>query len=479
MKRMAILLGLAVFLTLSCVEKEQESQVLNISSTPCRQGNLKSSGFSDKVDVEFINKGAQITHYNFEVTCDFTTVDITHTFVNGVLNITQQGSPNQANCICYTDVSYTINGISQDEVNVIFINEVQVYCYNENYPIEIPFEDYSLAGTPCQWTMLNNDNDEVVVINSNEELNQYITCTSNDYPAIDFSKYTLLLAHGTASSSVVSLGCSRLQQISEQGYTMNVDIVLGNATVMSDWQTPIIINKMGQESNVELKINTGYTNNGQEIENPLTDLPWLKTIVDETVLVIQNGNPLSVSIYQCVYGNSETGFLVDKGNIKPFYNYNGEILCIMGGDAGETCSELNIVGKKLIWEIEKNILPNSCEFDNPLEDLPWLKAKVDETVLAIQNGTPQSVSIYRCVYGDSETGFLIDKGNIKPFYNCNGEILCIMGGDAGETCSELNIVGMKLIWEIKTVKIQKYENDKINQFVYLGIILSSSVRTKQ
>jgi hypothetical protein len=357
MKRIAILLGLAVFLTLSCVEKEQESQVSNVSSTPCRQSNLKSSGFSDKVDVEFTGKGVQITYYNFEVTCDFTTVNVSHTFVNGFLNITQQGSPNQANCICYTDVSYTINGISQDEVNVIFINRVQVYCYNENYPIEIPFEDYSLAGTSCQWTKLNNDNDEavnngeVVVINSNEELNQYVVCTDNGYPEIDFSKYTLLLAHGLGSSSVVSVGCSRLQQISKQGYTMNVDLVLGEATVMSPWQVPIIVDKIGKESNVELKVNTGFANNGQEVENPLTDLPWLKDIVDETVLAIQNGNPLSVSIYQCVYGNSETGFLVDIGNIKPFYNYNGEILCIMGGFVGETCSELNIVGKKLIWEI--------------------------------------------------------------------------------------------------------------------------------
>jgi hypothetical protein len=258
MKRIAILLGLAVFLTFSCVEKEQESQVSNVSSTPCQQSNLKSSGFSDKVDVEFTNESIQITYYNFKVTCDFTTVDVTHTFVNGVLNITQQGSPNQANCICYTDVSYTINGISQDEVNVIFINGVQVYCYNENYRIEISFKDYSLAGTSCQWTKFNNDNDEVVVINSNEELNRYVSCTDNDYPAIDFSKSTLLLTHGTGTSSVVSVGCSRLQQISEQGYTMNVDLVLGNATVMSPWQVPIIVDKWGEKSIVKLTVTIKY-----------------------------------------------------------------------------------------------------------------------------------------------------------------------------------------------------------------------------
>ena len=76
--------------------------------------------FSDKVDVEFTGKGVQITYYKFEVTCDFTTVNVTHTFVNGVLNIIQQGD-GDARCICYTDVSYTISGISKNQVNVIFI----------------------------------------------------------------------------------------------------------------------------------------------------------------------------------------------------------------------------------------------------------------------------------------------------------------------------------------------------------------------
>jgi len=132
MKKVAILLVLGVFLTVSCEKKEQEPQVSNVNFTPCKQEVLKSSKSSGNVEVDFTNNGVQIKYYNFEVSCDFTTVNVTHTFVNGVLNITQQGSPNQANCICYTDVSYTISGISQNEVNVIFINGVQVYCHNTN-----------------------------------------------------------------------------------------------------------------------------------------------------------------------------------------------------------------------------------------------------------------------------------------------------------------------------------------------------------
>ena len=129
MKRVVILLSLAVFLTVSCEKREIESQVSDVSFTPCQQTKATKS---EIVNVEFTNEGVQITYNNFVVTCDFTTVAVTHTFVNGVLNITQQGSPNQANCICYTNVSYTINGISKNEVNVIFINGEQVYCYNDD-----------------------------------------------------------------------------------------------------------------------------------------------------------------------------------------------------------------------------------------------------------------------------------------------------------------------------------------------------------
>ena len=154
MKKTAILLTIGVFLSVSCERTEQKSQVLDVSFTPCEQGKqqskLKSSELSSSVDVKFTGNGVQITYNDFVVTCDFTSVNVTHTLVNGVLNITQQAYPSQANCVCHTDVSYTVSGISQNEVNVIFINGVQVYCHNENtdsneeeedFPADIPYKE--------------------------------------------------------------------------------------------------------------------------------------------------------------------------------------------------------------------------------------------------------------------------------------------------------------------------------------------------
>ena len=194
------------------------------------------------------------------------------------------------------------------------------------------------------------------------------------------------------------------------------------------------------------------------MDNPLTDLPWLKAIVDgfEYDAVTLGYNP-HARIYQCAYTDG-VGFLLEMCVGCPdagysFRNCEGVVLCGGGGLSGEdNCSKLNIdfENKNLIWEFFKNDREdNSCKFENPLTDLLWLKEIIDEFNLWAQASLSLSIAIYQCQYGNAETGFLVDEGNTKPFYNCNGEIVCIMGGHAGETCSELNIVSEELIWAVE------------------------------
>ena len=198
MKKIAILLSLGAFLTVSCEKREQDTQVLNVNFTPCQQTKASGNELSDKVDVEFTNEGVKITYYNFEVTCDFSVVDVTHTLVNGVLNITQHGSPNQAKCICHTDVSYTINGISQNEVNVIFINGIQVYCHNNNEnegeykDLEgIYFGTFTVryCSAVPEWWLWNSESGKTTL----ELKNGKFTCTgnSNKIPAGGFGNYSI------------------------------------------------------------------------------------------------------------------------------------------------------------------------------------------------------------------------------------------------------------------------------------------------
>jgi hypothetical protein len=146
------------------VGSEQETQVSDLSFTPClRSGDEVSSN----VNVEFTTDGVQISHYNFETQCNFTTVNTTYTFEDGILNIIQQGD-GDARCICYTDVSYTIKGISQNQVDVIFINGVQVYCQDDN---EDPQTENLLIG---KWLTSFYRGDSIIVFTEDLCVRQYL-----------------------------------------------------------------------------------------------------------------------------------------------------------------------------------------------------------------------------------------------------------------------------------------------------------------
>ena len=118
------------------------------------------------------------------------------------------------------------------------------------YPKEILFEDYSLAGTSCQWTNLAYD-DTIVVINTDDELKQYITCTGSEYSAIDFSKHTLLLANGTAPNGIVEIS-NRLLQLSANEYKLDIDILLDESERIALWTMALIVKKVSEGCDIEI-----------------------------------------------------------------------------------------------------------------------------------------------------------------------------------------------------------------------------------
>jgi hypothetical protein len=92
------------------------------------------------------------------------------------------------------------------------------------------------------------------------------------------------------------------------------------------------------------------------VDNPLTDLLWLKEYISEiekdSVTVLCN----HVMIYQCTYRHG-TGFMLNR--LCPdvpysFLNCEGVVLCSGGGFTGEdNCAELKISKKnKLIYHHE-------------------------------------------------------------------------------------------------------------------------------
>ena len=120
------------------------------------------------------------------------------------------------------------------------------------YPTDIPFTEYSLAET-CQWTNLAYDN-TVIVINNDEKLSQYVACTGGGYPEIDFEKQTLLLASGSASYNISKVTVNSLQQLSFNEYILDMELLLGNLTVIEKWNVALIVEKVSERNTVELNV---------------------------------------------------------------------------------------------------------------------------------------------------------------------------------------------------------------------------------
>ena len=93
------------------------------------------------------------------------------------------------------------------------------------------------------------------------------------------------------------------------------------------------------------------------VDNPLTDLPWLKEMVDGVEKDIEAGYKRHARIYLCTYKDG-TGFLLEMCVACPdagysFVNCEGVVLCGGGGITGiDNCPEFNIdyENKELLWE---------------------------------------------------------------------------------------------------------------------------------
>jgi uncharacterized protein YqcC (DUF446 family) len=112
--------------------------------------------------------------------------------------------------------------------------------------ITIPFMEYLLDSASCQWT--NVVTDTVIIINSNEELENHITCMAGNYLPIDFDQYSLLLVHGnTVYGSIADLIPS-LSMLSPDNYKLTVEIQVGDTAAAQQWYTAIIVPKMEQNA---------------------------------------------------------------------------------------------------------------------------------------------------------------------------------------------------------------------------------------
>ena len=115
--------------------------------------------------------------------------------------------------------------------------------------------EISLTGTSCEWIRREPVGYELIIINSDSELQNYIICTDERrFPSIDFSRYTLLLARGLWGNQCYP-DSVELLQLSPGNYELNIDFPGGSLKqVIRSWHVAIITNKLNDNDTVKLNV---------------------------------------------------------------------------------------------------------------------------------------------------------------------------------------------------------------------------------
>lgn len=121
-------------------------------------------------------------------------------------------------------------------------------------PTNVPFIEYSLWGTQCEWQLPKLDNN-VIVINSDEELSRYIISASEaNYPTVDFAKHTMIIAHGYCLNGIAESRISSLQRVADTELRLNIEIYRDLTDVVEPWNFALLVDKWDRLYNIDLNV---------------------------------------------------------------------------------------------------------------------------------------------------------------------------------------------------------------------------------
>jgi hypothetical protein len=123
----------------------------------------------------------------------------------------------------------------------------------EMTPVE--FMEYSLLGNGCYWSVNYLDK---VIINSQSEMEKYVTCTGYP-PVVDFSENTVLLANGTTNQNIRHVDIELFKSSDNKKYELKVTIFVDNADIeINRWNIAIRTSKISDKSAVTLDVEQTY-----------------------------------------------------------------------------------------------------------------------------------------------------------------------------------------------------------------------------
>ncbi len=95
----------------------------------------------------------------------------------------------------------------------------------------------------------------------------------------------------------------------------------------------------------------------------------------------------------------------------------------------------------ILLSCSKASLNKICDVDDPITELGWLADKIADA-----NANSQKIKVSKVILklNKREEGFIIQTGFwsilISGYYNCNGEVLCTIGGVVGNLCDKYKIL---------------------------------------
>ena len=119
---------------------------------------------------------------------------------------------------------------------------------------DITYKEYTLYGSSCDWN-LPDDYNNVIVVDSDEELARYIVSESGEnFPAVDFSKYTMIIAHGYSLNGISNKQIESFQRISATEIALNIAIYQDMTDVVEPWTIALLVDKWDRLYNINLDV---------------------------------------------------------------------------------------------------------------------------------------------------------------------------------------------------------------------------------
>lgn len=147
--------------------------------------------------------------------------------------------------------------ISNDEDEVLCQTTLVVTKHPESQtaePADVPYMEYTLSGTSCEWSFTKEDSD-VIIVNSDEELQRYIVSEPDElFPSVDFSKYTMIIAHGATPRGIYTTTVESLQQISDTEYALNIRVIMTMTDAPELWTKALLVDKWNKLYTVNLNV---------------------------------------------------------------------------------------------------------------------------------------------------------------------------------------------------------------------------------